>query len=78
MAAKIRVGLVGEHPIFREGMVYILASQADFDVIEQGETLEDALTIAMRWRPDILVLDHGSSGDGMSAISQIARQCPSC
>jgi two-component system, NarL family, nitrate/nitrite response regulator NarL len=72
---RIRVGLVDEHPIFRDGVAYILASHPEFAVVGQGQSVSDAVRIAMECEPDVLVIDHNLPG-GMAAISDIARQCP--
>ena len=46
MAQKIRVGVVDQHPLFREGVVFSLQAQPDLEVSGQGASMRDALLIA--------------------------------
>jgi two-component system, NarL family, nitrate/nitrite response regulator NarL len=75
MGNKIRVAVIDPHPIFRDGVVYTLASQADIEIVAQGPTAEDALRIAADSRPDVVVLDASVRG-GMDVIETLARDYP--
>ena len=77
MQNKIRVGIVDDHPLYREGVVFALESEPDIEVVGQGETAEDAFQIARENAPDVLLLDMNMPGGGLNAVAKIALRYPS-
>ncbi|RDI56319.1 response regulator [Microvirga subterranea] len=77
MENKIRVGIVDDHPLYRDGVVFALESEPDIEVVGQGETAEDAFQIARDSAPDILLLDMNMPGGGLNAVSKISLRCSS-
>ncbi len=75
MQRKIRVGVVDDHPLYRDGVVFALESEPDMEVVAQGETANDAFQIAHSHTPDVLVLDMNLPGGGLNAITKIALRC---
>jgi two-component system, NarL family, nitrate/nitrite response regulator NarL len=73
---NIRIAIVDDHPLFREGVVAALRSCKSFDVIAQGSNSEQAVTIAQEQLPDVLLLDINLPGGGIEATKEIARLCP--
>jgi two-component system, NarL family, nitrate/nitrite response regulator NarL len=57
MSARIRVGVVDHHPLFRAGVIHTLSMAGDCDVVGEGAGLNDALQIAADHAPDILLLN---------------------
>ncbi|MBV9258052.1 MAG: response regulator transcription factor [Ktedonobacteraceae bacterium] len=55
--AMIRILLVDDHPIVREGLRALLETQNDFDVIAECANGEEALRLTATMRPDMLLLD---------------------
>lgn len=54
----IRVAVVDDHPVFRDGTAAVLAREADLEVIAVGGTLEEARSILDGSDPpDVLILD---------------------
>jgi two-component system nitrate/nitrite response regulator NarL len=76
MESKIRVGVVDDHPLYRDGVVFTLAAQPDIEIVGQGSSAEDAIRIAAESRPDVVVLDMTMPGGGMNAVEAIALQHP--
>jgi len=76
MGDRLRVGIIDDHPLFREGVVHTLRSARVLDVVGEGGTAEDALRIAKEELPDILLLDVSMPGGGIEAARLIARICP--
>jgi two-component system, NarL family, response regulator LiaR len=73
----IRILVVDDHPIVREGLVAVLADEPDFAVVGSAGSAEDALTLAERLQPDVLLLDLELPGmSGVEAISHFARRVP--
>jgi two-component system nitrate/nitrite response regulator NarL len=76
MSSKIRVAVVDDHPLFREGVVFVLASCPDMEVVAQGASAIEAAEIALSRKPDVIVLDVSIPGGGLSAIKAIAANSP--
>jgi DNA-binding NarL/FixJ family response regulator len=76
MNDRLRVGIIDDHPLFREGVVHTLRSARMLDVVGEGGTADDAVRIAKEELPDILLLDVSMPGGGIEAARSIARVCP--
>jgi DNA-binding NarL/FixJ family response regulator len=57
VAPPIRLLVVDDHAIVREGIRHVLQSEPDFVVVGEAGTGADALAIAARERPDVILLD---------------------
>ena len=76
MSHRIRVGVVDDHPMFRDGVVFTLAAQKDIEIVGTGACSADAIRIASEMNPDVLILDMNMPGGGMSAVEHIGRSFP--
>ena len=73
----IRVLVVDDHPIVREGLVSVLEDQPDFKVIGSAGSAEEALALAERLGPDVVLLDLELPGlDGVAAIPRLLAVSP--
>jgi DNA-binding NarL/FixJ family response regulator len=73
----IRILVVDDHPIVREGLVAVLEDQPDFQVVGSVGTAEEAIEMAERQVPDTVLLDLERPGmDGVSAIPRLAAASP--
>lgn len=75
--APLRVLLVDDHQLFREGLAIILNNQPDFTVIaEAGDGLE-AQVKANKLKPDLILMDVVMPGcDGLEATLRIKQDLP--
>ena len=73
---KIRLVIVDDHPIFREGVASILGSEADIEIVGQGVTADDAIRLTRESLPDMILLDINMPGGGVSAAATIANTFP--
>jgi two-component system, NarL family, nitrate/nitrite response regulator NarL len=73
---RIRIAVIDDHPLYREGVIHTLMAQDDMAIVEQGASADDAIRIARERRPDVIVLDLHLPGGGNSAIETIAAEHP--
>jgi DNA-binding NarL/FixJ family response regulator len=71
MKAKIRVAVVDDHPLFREGVVHIFAACSDIEVVGQGASAKEATELTQKQNADVLVLDISIPGGGITALETI-------
>lgn len=76
MTEQIRVGVIDRHPLFRDGITLALNSQPDIKVIAQGVSVWDAIDIAQRDAPDVIVLDAGVLDRSLGAVESILQHNP--
>jgi two-component system nitrate/nitrite response regulator NarL len=76
MTDKLRVVIVDDHPLFRDGVAGVLRDEPDMDVVAQGGSAAEALQLATDLLPDIILLDITMPGGGVQAAQQIAAACP--
>jgi DNA-binding NarL/FixJ family response regulator len=77
MPDSLRILLADDHPLFREGVAHTLSSELDFEVIAQVSSGEQAVELAKRLQPDVVLLDISMPGiGGIAAAAQIAECLP--
>ena len=75
--SKIRVLLVDDHLLFREGLKKILKSQPDFDVIGEASDGLEAFIKASELLPDLILMDVKMPVcDGLEATQRIKSEFP--
>lgn len=73
----IRVMVVDDHSIVREGLRQVLQADGGFDVVGEAANGAEALAIAARERPDVILLDITMPGDsGLVVAQQLRQQVP--
>src|SRR5690554_1721 len=78
---KVRVLIVDDHPVVREGLTGMLAGKRtggmDIDVVGEAADGEEAVSLFRRLRPDVVLMDLRMPGmDGVEAIEQILSETP--
>ncbi|MEA2533926.1 MAG: hypothetical protein QOJ93_1737, partial [Actinomycetota bacterium] len=70
--AVIRVLVVDDHPLVRAGFHSILSGEADIDVVGEATDGEEAVAVAVREIPDVVLMDIRMPGmDGLQATRLI-------
>jgi DNA-binding NarL/FixJ family response regulator len=73
----LRLLLVDDHALFREGLVSLLSYQDDFAVVGEAEDAEGAITEARTLEPDIILMDIELPGeDGVCATQRLKTELP--
>lgn len=73
----IRVLLVDDHQVVREGLKCILEPCDDIKVIGEAASGDDALSQAQRLRPDVVLMDIKMAGmDGIATTRQLRERLP--
>ncbi len=77
MPSKIRLLIVEDHVIMREGLVSLLVSQPDFEVIGEAGTVAEAISLSQELKPDLILMDYGlPDGTGLEATRAILGENP--
>ncbi len=76
-ARKIRIIVADDRPIDRRGLIAVLESQPDFEIVADAATGLEAASRCKRLRPDVVIMSIGLPGlDGVSAISFVRAAHP--
>jgi DNA-binding NarL/FixJ family response regulator len=68
----MRILLVDDHILFREGLVSLLNSQPDLEVVGQAGSVLEAINLARELQPDLVLMDFGlPDGTGLDATQVI-------
>lgn len=77
MTDRIHILIVDDHPVVRDGLSAILATQPDFEVVGEAASGAEAIRQADTLRPDIIFLDLEMPGmDGVEALQNIRASQP--
>jgi AmiR/NasT family two-component response regulator len=57
---KVRIIVVDDHPLFRQGVIDSFSLEEDFLIVGQADNGEEALKLIRELRPDVAVLDVNS------------------
>lgn len=66
----IRIVIADDHPIFRDGLKQLLATEKDFEVVGEAGHGDDVLPAVEKYHPDILLLDLKMPGTHGLAVLQ--------
>jgi len=77
MTTAIRVAVIDDHPLFREGVSRSLSEIDGFQIVAEGSTKDDAIKVAENLQPDVLLMDISMPGGGLNAIAPILENVPS-
>ena len=69
---KIRLLVADDHPMLREGLVAVLGTQPDFEVVGEADDGEEVARLVERLEPDVILLDlEMPNVDGVEALRRL-------
>ncbi|HWA75401.1 MAG TPA: response regulator transcription factor [Polyangiaceae bacterium] len=73
----IRVVLVDDHPLVREGVRAVLGTDPELEVVAEAGNATEALTLADSMRPDVMVVDVGmKEQNGIALTRELSLRFP--
>lgn len=74
---SIRIVIVDDHVMLRDGIVSILHEQPDFEVVGEAGSVAGALELVQAVEPDLVLMDYGlPDGNGLDATREILTLYP--
>ncbi|MCA9953605.1 MAG: response regulator transcription factor [Ardenticatenaceae bacterium] len=77
MSEPIRIFLADDHAVVREGLVALIETETDMEVVGTGENGEEAVRRVLHFQPDVTLLDlNMPRKSGLEAIAEIKQSLP--
>jgi DNA-binding NarL/FixJ family response regulator len=77
-ARPIRLVLIDDHPVVREGISALLALESDMTMVADAGGLDTGIDLVRRHQPDLVICDLTMPGcTGTIAVHRLCRECPS-
>ena len=76
-ASPLRLLVVDDHEVVRQGLVSMLGRREGFQVVAEAGTAADAIELAQKFQPDLVIMDvRLPDGSGIEACREIRSQLP--
>lgn len=77
MGEAIKIAAVDDHPLFLNGLKFVLRGDVSIKFVAEGTTADDACRIASEVKPDVMLIDVSMPGNGLNAVRHISAHAPS-
>ncbi len=75
----MRLLIVDDHILFREGLAAIIKAEPDIEVVGLAESVQEAIKLANDTHPDVILMDFElQDGSGVDATRAILKEQPGC
>ena len=76
-AKPIRIILIDDHPIVREGISALLTLESDMSIVGDAGDMDTGIELVRRLKPDLVICDLTMPGcTGTIAVRKLCRECP--
>jgi DNA-binding NarL/FixJ family response regulator len=76
-ARVMRLVLIDDHPVVREGVCALLSLESDMCVVGDAGEIESGIELVQRLRPDLVLCDLTMPGcAGGIAVKKLCQECP--
>ena len=73
----MKIMIVDDHALFRDGLVAMLRSQPDLKVVAEAGSVQEAIKEAKKHHPDLILLDLGlPDGSGLTVLHRVLAESP--
>ncbi|MDT8858797.1 response regulator transcription factor [Alkalihalobacillus sp. MEB130] len=77
MTDKIKIVIIDDHQLFREGVKRILAMEPEFDIVADGQDGSQAIELVKLHRPDVILMDiNMPQMNGVEATKELIQTFP--
>jgi DNA-binding NarL/FixJ family response regulator len=77
MTTAIRLLIVEDHVLLREGLVSLLKAEPDFDVVGEAGSVAEAIAMSRQLKPNLILMDYSlPDGTGLDATRAILAENP--
>lgn len=77
MSGVLRIVIADDHPIFREGLRMLLASEDGVEVVGEAATTDEAVVVVRDTGPDVVVLDVDMpTAGGVATVPRLLAAAP--
>nr|WP_170117196.1 response regulator transcription factor [Neorhizobium alkalisoli] len=76
MMTAVKIAVVDDHPLFREGVTRSLGEIEGLEMVGEGGSRDDAIRIVREICPDVMLMDISMPGNGLDAIAEALDICP--
>src|SRR4029079_3650100 len=73
----IRIFIVDDHPLVRQGLIGLISTQPDFEVCGEASGVAEARQVAAALKPDVAIVDLTlKDGNGIELIKELKEKQP--
>jgi two-component system, NarL family, nitrate/nitrite response regulator NarL len=73
-APPIKMIVIDDHPLMRRGIAETLSGEGDIEVVALGGSAEEAVVLARKHAPDVILIDALMPGSGIDATRRICAE----
>ena len=75
--SRIRLPVIDDHALIRRGVKLTFDDEPDCELVGEGATADEAVSLALTAKPDVMLIDVNLPGDGIDAVRRILEKAPS-
>jgi DNA-binding NarL/FixJ family response regulator len=77
--SQMKVLIVDDHILFRQGLVSLLCTEPDFEVVGEAGSVREAVAMALKLHPNLILMDFNlPDSSGVEAARTILSEIPDC